>query len=90
MNEPHYGHAGTVYGGYMYISGTTHTPAIFFLYLPFNQPDRNMEIFLFKCENCIPLVAPNAMSNWVGCSENKMAKLFSSAIHPGMGEIIFT
>lgn len=21
MNEPHYGHAGTVYGGYMYISG---------------------------------------------------------------------
>lgn len=22
MNEPHYGHAGTVYGGYMYISGT--------------------------------------------------------------------
>lgn len=23
MNEPHYGHAGTVYGGYMYISGKT-------------------------------------------------------------------
>lgn len=21
MNEPHYGHAGTVYGGLMYISG---------------------------------------------------------------------
>lgn len=21
MNEPHYGHAGTVYGGFMYISG---------------------------------------------------------------------
>lgn len=26
MSEPHYGHAGTVYGGYMYISGTCHTP----------------------------------------------------------------
>lgn len=36
MNEPHYGHAGTVYGGYMYISGTFHTPAII-LYVPFNQ-----------------------------------------------------
>lgn len=26
MNEPHYGHAGTVYGGYMYISGTYMAP----------------------------------------------------------------
>lgn len=50
MNEPHYGHAGTVYGGYMYISGKT---------LPRDQCDSGVQ-----CVEVLKGLITDQMSKW--------------------------